>query len=100
MRICRTMFSISTIASSTRTPATKPIAIVDMKLSVIPSMLMNQKAGIADIGMASAEIAVARMSRRKRRTTKTARTAPSISPSIADRVLRLGVVDVLKISEK
>ena len=59
--------------------------MVDMKLSVIPSMLMNQKAGIADIGIASAEIAVARMSRRNSRTTNTASTAPSISPSIAER---------------
>ena len=79
------MFSISTIASSTSTPATKPIAMVDMKLSVIPSRLMNQKAGIADIGIASAEMAVARISRKNSRTTKTARTAPSTRPSIAER---------------
>ena len=55
-----------------------------MKLSVMPSMLMNQKAGIADIGMASAEMIVALMSRRKRKTTRTASTAPSHRPSIAE----------------
>ena len=47
--------------------------MVDMKFRVMPIMLMNQKAGIADSGMAIAEIAVARMSRRKRSTTRTAR---------------------------
>ena len=56
MRMWRTMFSISTIASSTSTPATRLSASSDRKLSVIPIMFMNQKAGIADSGMASAEI--------------------------------------------
>ncbi len=58
--------------------------MVDMKLSVIPIMLMNPKAGMAESGIARAEIAVARISRRKRKTTRTARTAPSIRPSMAD----------------
>ncbi len=58
--------------------------MVDMKFIVMPIMLMKAKAGIAESGMAIAEIAVARMSRRKRRTTSTASTAPSISPSIAE----------------
>ena len=39
---------------------------------------MNQKVGIADSGIATAEIAVARQSRRKKNTTTTARIAPSI----------------------
>ena len=76
------MFSISTMASSTSTPATRPSASSDRELSVIPIRSMNQKAGIADSGMAMAEISVARMSRRNRKTTRTARIAPSIIASI------------------
>ena len=49
-----------------------------MPFSVKPIMSMNQKEGIADSGMASAEIIVARQSRRKRKTMTTASTAPSI----------------------
>jgi antitoxin (DNA-binding transcriptional repressor) of toxin-antitoxin stability system len=45
---------------------------------------MNQKLGIAESGIASAEIAVARQSRRKISTTMTASTAPSIIASIAE----------------
>ena len=62
-------------------------------LSVKPSSSMNQKVGIADSGMASAEISVARQSRRNRNTTMTASTAPSISASIADSILLLGIFD-------
>ena len=40
-------------------------------------VLRNQKVGIADSGMAMAEITVARQSRRKKNTTTTARIAPS-----------------------
>ena len=78
MRIWRTIFSISTIASSTSTPATRPSASSDRKLRLNPRRSMNQKVGMADSGMASAEISVARQSRRKRNTTTTASTAPSI----------------------
>ncbi len=45
---------------------------------------MNAKVGIADSGMASAEIAVARQSRRNSHTTSTARIEPSISALIAE----------------
>ena len=44
---------------------------------------MNQKVGMADRGMATAEIAVARQSRRKKNTTTTARIAPSIIAAMA-----------------
>ena len=84
MRMWRTMFSISTIASSTSTPATRLSASSVMLLSVKPSSSMTQKVGIADSGIASAEITVARQSRRNRNTTTTASTAPSIIASIAD----------------
>ncbi len=45
---------------------------------------MNQKVGIADSGMASAEMIVERPSRRNRNTTITARIAPSTIASIAE----------------
>ncbi len=78
MRMCRTMFSISTMASSTSTPATRLSASSDRKFSEKPSRSMNQKAGMADSGIAIAEISVARQSRRNSQTTRTANTAPSI----------------------
>ena len=82
--MCRTIFSISTIASSTSTPATRLNPSRLSEFSVKPIRSMNQKAGMADRGMASAEIAVARQSRRNRNTTITASSAPSHIASIAE----------------
>src|SRR3546814_7672622 len=79
IRIGRMTFSISTITSSTSTPATGLKASSDRLFSEKPIMSMNQKVGIADSGMASALISVARQSRRNRNTTTTASTAPSTS---------------------
>ena len=59
-------------------------------------MLMNQKAGIADSGIANAEMIVARMSRRNRKTTKTARIAPQPQPFHRGMILRLGVIDLVE----
>ena len=84
MRMCRTMFSISTIASSTSTPATSDRASRLISFSVTSISDMNANVGIADSGMASAEIAVARHSRRNSQTTSTASREPSISASSAD----------------
>ena len=84
MRMWRTMFSISTMASSTSTPATSETASRLIELSVKPSHCMTAKVGMADSGMASAEISVARISRRNRNTTKTASTEPSKSALIAE----------------
>ena len=81
MRMWRTMFSISTIASSTRTPATKDSASRLMEFSVKSIHCMKAKVGIADSGIASAEMSVARMSRRNRNTTSTARIEPSMRRS-------------------
>ena len=69
MRMWRTMFSISTIASSTSTPATSDSASRLMPFSVKPIQYMKANVGIADSGMASAEMAVARQSRRNSHTT-------------------------------
>ena len=84
MRLWRTMFSISTMASSTSTPATSDSASRLTWLSVKPIICMNAKVGIADNGIASAEIAVERQSRRKNHTTMTARMEPSTSALIAE----------------
>ena len=84
MRMWRTMFSISTMASSTSTPATRLSASSESWLRLKPSQTSrNQKVGMADSGMASAEITVARQSRRNSHTTSTARIAPSIIASMA-----------------
>ena len=82
MRMCLTMFSISTMASSTSTPATRPSASSEKLFSVKPIMSMNQNVGIADNGMAMADMNVARQSRRKKKTTMTARIAPSTMAAI------------------
>ena len=50
---------------------------------------MKANVGIADSGIAIAEIAVERHSRRKKKTTTTARMEPSISVSIDERKPRL-----------
>ena len=82
MRKCRTMFSTSTIASSTRMPTTSVSASSVRMFSVKPSAQMAQNVGMIDSGSASADTSVARQSRRNSQTTKIARIAPSISISI------------------
>jgi len=84
MRMCLTMFSISTIASSTSTPATSASASSERKLRLNPRRSMNQKVGIAESGIATALMKVARQSRRNTNTTTTASTAPSTSAHIED----------------
>src|SRR5258708_4186826 len=81
MRICLTMFSISTMASSTSTPATRERPNSVMVLIVNPINCMNANVGIADSGIANAEIKVARQLPRKNQTTTTASTEPSTSAS-------------------
>ena len=93
MRMWRTMFSISTIASSTSTPATRLSASRLMPFSVKPSRSMNQKVGIADSGMAIAEISVARQSRRNRKHDEH-REHGALDQRLHRRlVLALGIVD-------
>ncbi len=60
-----------------------------MEFNENPMKCMNAKAGIADMGIASAEIDVARKSRRKNQTTITARIDPSTSALIAEWYVRL-----------
>ena len=83
IRMWRTMFSISTIASSTRMPVTSVIARRLTKLSENPISSMAANAGITDSGSATADSSVARQSRRNRNTTSVASTAPSISECMA-----------------
>ena len=77
MRMCLTMFSISTMASSTSTPATSDRPSSVTPFSVNPMACMKAKVGTADSGIASAEMTVARQLRRNIQTTITARVEPS-----------------------
>ncbi len=79
MRRWRTMFSTSTMASSTRMPTTSESASSVMMLIEKPSMYMPMNAGSTDSGSATAETMVARQLRRNSHTTTTARMAPSYS---------------------
>src|SRR3546814_7932886 len=65
-------------------PATRLSARRLIVFSEKPIRSMNQKVGIADSGVASAEMIVALKSRRNRKTTSTASTAPSIIAWRAD----------------
>ena len=80
----RTMFSISTMASSTRMPVTSVIASRLMKLNENPISHIAPKAGMMESGRAMAASTVARQSRRNRNTTRVASAAPSSSDSIAE----------------
>ena len=73
----RTMFSISTMASSTRMPVDSVMARKLTMLSEKPSMSIAQNAGKIDNGSEIAAMMVARMSRRNNSTMMTARIAPS-----------------------
>jgi hypothetical protein len=75
----RMMFSISTMASSTRMPVESVMASRLTRFSEKPNMSITQKAGMIDSGRAIAATMVARRSRRKMKTTITASTAPSSS---------------------
>ena len=77
MRRWRTMFSTSTMASSTRMPTTSDSASSVTTLIEKPSRYMPMKAGITDSGSATAETKVARQSRKNSQTTSTAKIAPS-----------------------
>ena len=78
----RSMFSISTMASSTSTPTTSDSDSSDTVLRLKPIRCITAKVGMADSGNATAAISVARPSRRKQNTTSTASAAPSYSSSI------------------
>ncbi len=83
MRMWRTMFSISTMASSTRIPVDSVIARKETRFSEKPSRSIAQNAGKIDNGSEIAAMMVARMSRRNNSTTTTARIAPSNRVEIA-----------------
>ena len=79
MRKWRTMFSISTMASSTRMPTTTDRASSVMMFSENPNAYITANVGMIDSGKATAEIQVARQSRRNSQTTSKASSAPSQS---------------------
>ena len=82
LRKWRTMFSTSTIASSTSMPTTSVSASSVSMFSVKPRPSIAQNVGMIDSGSASADTSVARQSRRNSHTTMIARIAPSTSISI------------------
>ena len=77
------MFSISTMASSTRMPMTRVKASSVTTFRLKPSTAMNRKVGTSETGMAMAVMTVERQSRRNSQTTSEARVMPS---SMARRV--------------
>ena len=81
MRRWRTMFSTSTIASSTSMPTTSVSASMVSVFIEKPKLYSAQNVGMMDNGSATADIAVARQSRRNSQTTMMASIAPSISIS-------------------
>ncbi len=83
MFMCRTMFSISTMASSTRMPVDSVMARKLTRFSEKPSRSIAQNAGKIDSGSEIAAMMVARRSRRNRSTMMTARIAPSNRVEIA-----------------
>ena len=80
----RTMFSISTIASSTNNPITTLSASKVIMLRLKPSHAITAKVGMMDSGSAMADTQVARQSRRNQNTTASASSAPSHSMVIED----------------
>src|SRR5713226_7997684 len=91
----RTMFSISTMASSTRIPVDSVMARNETRLSEKPRMSIAQNAGKIDSGSEIAAMMVARMSRRNNSTTTTARIAPSNKVEIAVGIGDLQRIDAL-----
>jgi len=77
------MFSISTMASSTRMPVTRVMPSSDTVFSENPSICMTMNVGMIDSGSATAVIIVARQFFRNRNTTMIASAAPSYNVSIA-----------------
>ncbi len=69
----RTMFSSTTMASSTTNPTARVSAISDRLSRLYPSRCMTAKVPMSDIGSASAGITVARTFRRNRKITITTR---------------------------
>ena len=87
------MFSISTMASSTRMPTTSVMPSRLTRLSEKPIMSIAQKVGMTDSGSAIAETSVARQSRRKMSTTMTA-SSGALDQRLHRRiVVAVGVVD-------
>ena len=82
----RTMFSISTIASSTRMPVTSVIASRLTRLSEKPMRLIAQKAGMIDSGRATrGDDGRAQVAQEDEHDDARPAAAPSISVSMVER---------------
>ena len=88
----RWVFSITTIASSTKMPIESESASMVMLLSVKPMKSMNAKVPITEVGIASAEMKVARQSCKNTQMISTVRIDPkirSISTSSIDFLMKV-----------
>ncbi len=83
---CRTMFSMTTMASSMRRPIDSVSASIVMTLKVKWSARMTAKVPMIAVGSATAATRVERQLRRKRSTTRTARIPPMIMSSCTDEI--------------
>ncbi len=81
---CRTMFSMTTMASSMRRPMESVSASIVITLNVNPSACMTANVPMMAVGRATAATSVERALRRKRSTTSTARTPPRIMSSFTE----------------
>ena len=72
----RTMFSITTTASSMRSPIERVRASIETRLKVNPRASIAAKVPITEVGRAMAAMIVERALRRKRSTTSTASNPP------------------------
>jgi hypothetical protein len=87
--IWRTMFSRTTMASSIRIPIESDRPSSDIVFRVKPNAQMAMKLASAETGSARPVITVERQELRKRKTTSTVRSAPSISASCTLATARL-----------
>ena len=75
----RTMFSSTTIESSTRMPTQSVMPISDIMLKVKPARYMTKNVAMSEVGIAIMTAAVERQPRRKKKSTRPVVMSPSMS---------------------
>ena len=80
------MFSITTIASSTRMPIDSDSASIEMLLKLKPMYDMNAKVATTEVGIASAAMKVARMSCKNTRMMMIVSSAPRIRSNLTSSI--------------
>ena len=85
---CRTIFSSTTMESSTRIPMHRVMPIRDIMLKVKPAMYITKKVAIREVGIATITAAVERQPRRNRKSTSPVVHRPSTNvPSVLCRAV-------------